>query len=88
MSALPNEDRNDALERMAAALENAKADIEKANKIDCEKAAKPEANVAAPLQVFSRNDTMMHLIAPKLHKMDLISWCIGTRGNLLATFRV
>eukprot|EP00802_Teleaulax_amphioxeia_P013018 Tamp_13065.p1 GENE.Tamp_13065~~Tamp_13065.p1 ORF type:complete len:456 (-),score=121.12 Tamp_13065:386-1579(-) len=35
---------------MAAALENAKADIEKANAGDCEKAAKPEAKVAAPLQ--------------------------------------
>ena len=44
---------------MAAALENAKADIEKANKIDCEKAAKPEANVAAPLQVFCRIHTLM-----------------------------
>jgi len=50
LSALPNEDRNDALERMAKALENGKADIEKANAVDCEKAAKPEANVAAPLQ--------------------------------------
>lgn len=50
LSALPNEDRNDALERMAKALENGKADIEKANALDCEKAAKPEANVAAPLQ--------------------------------------
>ena len=42
LSALPNEDRNDALERMAKALENGKADIEKANALDCEKAAKPE----------------------------------------------
>jgi len=50
LSALPNEDRNDALERMAKALENAKGDIEKANALDCEKAAKPEAKVAAPLQ--------------------------------------
>jgi len=36
---------------MSAALENAKGDIEKANTLDCEKASKPEANVAAPLQV-------------------------------------
>jgi len=50
LSALPNEDRNNALERMAAALENAKGDIEKANALDCEKASKPEANVAPPLQ--------------------------------------
>ena len=50
LSALPNEDRNDALERMAAALESAKGDIEKANALDCEKASKPEAKVAAPLQ--------------------------------------
>jgi glutamate-5-semialdehyde dehydrogenase len=50
LSALSNEERSDALERMAAALENAKADIEKANKADCEKAATPEAKVAAPLQ--------------------------------------
>ena len=50
LSALPNEDRNTALERMAAALENARGDIEKANAVDCENAAKPEADVAAPLQ--------------------------------------
>jgi glutamate-5-semialdehyde dehydrogenase len=39
-----------ALERVAAALENAKNAIEAANKVDCEKAAKAEAGVAPALQ--------------------------------------
>eukprot|EP00286_Rhodomonas_abbreviata_P022547 CAMPEP_0181302904 /NCGR_PEP_ID=MMETSP1101-20121128/8252_1 /TAXON_ID=46948 /ORGANISM="Rhodomonas abbreviata, Strain Caron Lab Isolate" /LENGTH=456 /DNA_ID=CAMNT_0023408399 /DNA_START=977 /DNA_END=2347 /DNA_ORIENTATION=+ len=50
LAALPNEDRNAALNRVADALENAKADIEAANAKDCEAAAKPEAGVAPALQ--------------------------------------
>lgn len=50
LAALPNEDRNDALKRVADALENAKGDIEAANAKDCEAAAKPDAGVAPALQ--------------------------------------
>eukprot|EP00292_Cryptomonas_paramecium_P007093 CAMPEP_0113672996 /NCGR_PEP_ID=MMETSP0038_2-20120614/6601_1 /TAXON_ID=2898 /ORGANISM="Cryptomonas paramecium" /LENGTH=448 /DNA_ID=CAMNT_0000589383 /DNA_START=13 /DNA_END=1359 /DNA_ORIENTATION=- /assembly_acc=CAM_ASM_000170 len=50
LSALPNEDRNAALERVAAALDSAKGAIESANKLDCDEASKPSAGVALPLQ--------------------------------------
>eukprot|EP00960_Hanusia_phi_P040314 754388-Hanusia_phi.AAC.1 len=50
LAALPLEDRNDALSRVASALESAKTEIETANKSDCDVAAKPESNVAPPLQ--------------------------------------
>eukprot|EP00961_Rhodomonas_salina_P148916 2004684-Rhodomonas_salina.1 len=48
LAALPNEDRNDALKRVADALENAKGDIEAANAKDCEAAAKPDVAPAYP----------------------------------------